>query len=109
MKKHVLLCIVVLGLSLIFASCTGAGGTTEQTSSPTVQIVTPTPQPTAFEFPDIPPAPEGVSGKDSLADLMRYLDGASGKIETKDFLIREGLRGADDPRIHFEVTFKGAW
>jgi hypothetical protein len=80
-------------------------------ATPTTEAPTPTPQ-IALEFPDIPAAPEGLSGEDSLADLMSYLDSVGGVIETKDFLLSEAFRPPELKRIGFAIQIRkpgGIW
>jgi hypothetical protein len=84
------------------------------TPTPTATELPPTTTPeAAWEFPDIPPAPEGLTGEASLADLMGYLDNVGGVIKTKDFGMWEAVPPPDNPRrIHFDIELRkpgGTW
>jgi len=75
----------------------------------TATAETPTPEP--LEFPDIPAAPDGLSGEASLADLMSYVDSV-GPIETKDFGLSEAARPGELRRIGFAIEIRkpgGIW
>jgi hypothetical protein len=106
---------------VVATSTPAAEPTEDATSTPTATEppTTTTPE-SAWEFPDIPAAPEGLSGEASLADLMTYLDNFGSPvdslgrvIETKDFGLWEGGGPPEDPgRITFEVELRkpgGIW
>lgn len=120
-KKAVLVAaalLVVLGL-------TGCGDGAEEQASQTPTATKPTtpgtqtpeasipPEPTErpLDFSNIPIAPEDLSGEESLADLMEYLDRQGGELESSDFILREAAGIPGEPRIHFsiEVHDEGGW